>query len=115
MEIWKDFRFEAAHLLPNVVPGHPCGRMHGHSYRVRVILKGPVGDRTGWITDFAVIAGEVEQVIAEVDHRYLNDVIENPTAENLAIFFAKRLFGTLPFLSAIEVREGATTGVRYEI
>ncbi|MFW2389327.1 MAG: 6-pyruvoyl trahydropterin synthase family protein, partial [Polyangiales bacterium] len=38
MEIWREFRFEAAHLLPNVPEGHKCKRLHGHSYRVRVYV-----------------------------------------------------------------------------
>jgi 6-pyruvoyltetrahydropterin/6-carboxytetrahydropterin synthase len=42
MIIYKKFSFESAHRLPNVPAGHKCGRMHGHSYRVTVYVKGSV-------------------------------------------------------------------------
>ena len=32
--IWRRYRFEAAHQLPNVPAGHQCGRMHGHGFEV---------------------------------------------------------------------------------
>ena len=40
MEIWREFTFEAAHLLPNVPEGHKCRRLHGHSYRVKIFVEG---------------------------------------------------------------------------
>ena len=52
--IWKDFHFDAAHWLPHVPEGHKCGRMHGHTYRVRVWCRGAINDR-GMIVDYAVI------------------------------------------------------------
>ncbi|MGB1561182.1 MAG: 6-pyruvoyl trahydropterin synthase family protein, partial [Sinimarinibacterium flocculans] len=42
MELYKDFRFEAAHLLPKVPEGHKCARLHGHSYQVRITIEGEV-------------------------------------------------------------------------
>ena len=55
MEIYKEFIFEAAHLLPNVPQGHKCGRLHGHSFKVRIYLEGPLDQTTGWVRDFADI------------------------------------------------------------
>ena len=40
MEIWKEFSFDAAHLLPNVPEGHKCRRLHGHTYTVRIYVRG---------------------------------------------------------------------------
>ena len=52
MELYKDFRFEAAHRLPNVPEGHKCARLHGHSFFVRLTITGDVDPKTGWLMDF---------------------------------------------------------------
>ena len=49
MEIFKEFRIEAAHRLPNVPPGHKCARLHGHSFRVAVHVAGAVDPHLGWV------------------------------------------------------------------
>lgn len=43
--IYKDFHFEAAHKLPYVPEGHKCGRLHGHSFMVRLELTGEVEEK----------------------------------------------------------------------
>ena len=40
MDIFKVFRIEAAHRLPNVPPGHKCARLHGHSFAVELHVGG---------------------------------------------------------------------------
>lgn len=80
--ITRTFSFDAAHLLP----WHPgkCQRLHGHTYRLEVSVEGPVGDR-GIVCDFAELDALVHrEVIDRYDHRYLNDLLDNPTAENIA-------------------------------
>ena len=52
MEIYKEFIFESAHRLPNVPEGHKCGRLHGHSFKSTIHIKGDIGKETGWIMDF---------------------------------------------------------------
>ena len=74
MEIFKEFGFESAHSLPNVPEGHKCARLHGHSFRVRVVVEGPVGDQSGWVMDFADLKDAVQPTIDALDHRYLNDL-----------------------------------------
>ncbi len=115
MEIFKEFTFEAAHRLPNLPPGHKCSRLHGHSFRVRVCVSGPVDERTGWVMDFGDIKARCKPVIDELDHRYLNEIpgLENPTSERIAEWLWQRLHPVLPELSAIEVRETCTAGCRY--
>src|SRR5690606_15369390 len=34
--VWRRYRFQAAHQLPHVPPGHKCGRLHGHGFEVIV-------------------------------------------------------------------------------
>jgi len=52
VELKKQFLFEAAHHLPHVPAGHKCARVHGHSYRVEVVLRGPVDTHTGWLVAY---------------------------------------------------------------
>jgi 6-pyruvoyltetrahydropterin/6-carboxytetrahydropterin synthase len=116
MEIFKEFSFEAAHMLPSVPPGHKCGRLHGHSFRLEVFVAGPVGPTTGWIVDFAEIKSAVDPVVRVLDHYYLNEVagLENPTSEILARWLWNRVKPNLPGLSKVVVRETCTSGCIYQ-
>lgn len=115
MEIFKEFRFEAAHRLPNVPPEHKCARLHGHSFVVQVHVRGVVGERTGWIVDFADIAAAWAPLHAELDHYYLNEIagLENPTSERLAQWIWRKIGPTLPGLAQVQVRETCTSGCVY--
>ena len=115
MDLFADFSFEAAHRLPNVPDGHKCARLHGHSFRVRVTVTGPLDSHLGWVMDFADLKHAFRPIHDAVDHRYLNEVagLENPTSEVLARWIWQRLHPTLPQLSAVEVRETCTTGCVY--
>ena len=53
MEIFKAFKFDAAHRLPNVGRGHKCSQLHGHSFSVEIHIQGPVNPHSGWVMDFA--------------------------------------------------------------
>ena len=113
MEIRKSFTFEAAHVLPH----HPgkCARLHGHSYRLDVAVAGPLqasGPATGMIEDFDVVARIVRAVvIGEVDHRSLNEVLENPTAERIVLWVWDRLAPELPGLAELVLWETPTSAV----
>lgn len=115
MEIYKEFTFEAAHRLPNLPPEHKCSRLHGHSFRCRIYVEGPLLEREGWVMDFGEIKGVFRPVWEELDHHYLNDVpgLENPTSENLAKWIYHRLKIPLPQISKVEVFETCTTGTIY--
>lgn len=115
MEIYKTFTFEAAHLLPNVPPGHKCERLHGHSFRVELRVEGKVGEPSGWVMDFADLEAAFEPILAVLDHHYLNEIegLENPTSEVLARWIWKRLKPGLPGLSQVTLRETCTAGAVY--
>ena len=69
--------------MPRVPDGHKCRRMHGHSYRIRVTLEGPLDPQRDWLMDFADIDRVVDPVIARLDHQVLNEIegLTNPTSE----------------------------------
>ena len=115
VELVKDFRFEAAHYLPNVAEGHKCRRMHGHSFRGEVAVRGPVDVRVGWLIDFADLKRAVDPVIARLDHYVLNEVdgLENPTSESIAIWLWQKLAPALPQLHRITIEETCTTRCHY--
>ena len=82
--VGKEFRFEAAHSLPHLPEGHKCRNLHGHSYRFRVDICGPV-DGDGFVVDYADISRAVDPIVDRLDHRNLNDIFAKATtAENLA-------------------------------
>lgn len=115
MEIYKEFTFEAAHRLPHVPEGHKCGRLHGHTFYVRVYVASEVDSHSGWIMDFADLKTAFKPIYDRLDHYYLNEIegLENPTSENLAKWIWQRLKPNLPELSRIEIKETCTSGCIY--
>jgi 6-pyruvoyltetrahydropterin/6-carboxytetrahydropterin synthase len=116
MKVFKSFRIEAAHQLPNVPENHPCARVHGHSFVIELWVSGTVGARSGWVIDFAEISDAFRPLQDQLDHRLLNDIdgLANPTSENLAIWIWDRVSGPLRGLSKVVVRETATSGCAYK-
>lgn len=116
MEIFKAFTIEAAHRLPNVPQGHKCARLHGHSFRIEIHVRGPVDETTGWVMDFADIKEAFRPLHDQLDHSYLNDIdgLANPTSENLARWVWKRLRPTLPDISKVVIGETCTSGCIYQ-
>ncbi|MFT5720340.1 MAG: 6-pyruvoyltetrahydropterin/6-carboxytetrahydropterin synthase [Motiliproteus sp.] len=116
MQIYKEFTFEAAHLLPHVPEGHKCGRLHGHSFFVRIYVSGEVDPHSGWIIDFTDIKQIFKPIYDRLDHHYLNDIpgLENPTSEVLARWIWNELKPALPQLSRILIKETCTCGCIYE-
>lgn len=112
----REYTFEAAHWLPHVREGHKCGRIHGHSYRVTVIVRGPVqaeGPEAGMVMDFAKVDAFAGPLAARLDHTTLNDHagLENPTSEHVARWFIWGLRHALPCLHGVLVRETGRSDV----
>jgi 6-pyruvoyltetrahydropterin/6-carboxytetrahydropterin synthase len=110
MRVRKQFAFEAAHVLPH--HAGKCSRLHGHSYRVDVAVDGPLhagGPASGMVIDFDAV-GEVVQreILARLDHRSLNDILDNPTSELIALWIWERLAPALPGLAEVVLWETAT-------
>lgn len=107
MKVGKIFTFDAAHFLPN----HPgkCKNLHGHTYKLEVELEGEINPETGMVMDFGDVKQAVSGIIEELDHHYLNDYYENPTAENMALDIKTRLIGQNLPVSAIRLWETPTS------
>ncbi|MEZ5063643.1 MAG: 6-carboxytetrahydropterin synthase QueD [bacterium] len=115
VELERTFRFEAAHLLPNLPDGHKCRRLHGHSFRVDVAVRGAVDPRVGWYLDYADLEAAFAPLRARLDHYYLNEVegLENPTSEVLAAWVWERLAPGLPGLWRVTVHETCNARCSY--
>jgi len=109
--IAKEFTFDAAHSLPN--SDGPCKRLHGHTYRVRVIARGPIQPadgraEEGMVVDFARIKEAFKRRVEAVcDHQFLNETVPVPrtTAELLAAWMLAELRAELPQVVAVRLYE----------
>ncbi len=108
------FRYEAAHSLPLVPNGHQCGRLHGHSYELTVVIRGPVRS-DGFVVDFAVVKDAVNPLIKTLDHYTLNDIdgLWNPTVENQLVWLWEKLVDKVPHLHELRLRETANNSASY--
>ncbi len=89
MKLGVSTDFSAAHSLPR----HPgkCKNLHGHTYKVDVIVEGDKKEDTECVADFSEVKAVVEEVIELVDHKLLNEIISYPTSENIALFLKEQL------------------------
>lgn len=112
MRVRRRFRFEAAHRLPR----HPgkCRELHGHSYELVVVVERPVERESGLAIDFSEVQQIVcREVVDVLDHRSLNDVIDNPTAEQIVVWIWERLAPPLAGLVELELFETRDCSVVY--
>jgi len=117
-ELTVERDFSAAHLMR----GHPgaCARLHGHNYRVLLSVQGKELDETGMLVDFAELKAVFDGVLAELDHRNLNEIPPfdeiNPSSEHLARYLHGRLTEALADrvrVSHVTIYESATSSVTY--
>jgi 6-pyruvoyltetrahydropterin/6-carboxytetrahydropterin synthase len=111
----KSIDFEAAHWLPDFPEGHKCRRMHGHSYKVDIIVEGEIPEGQSYLIDFGEMKEAVSPIRDRLDHYCLNEIegLENPTAEMLAHWIWARLEPALPILKEIHIAETCTSRCEY--
>lgn len=113
--VWRRYRFQAAHQLPQVPAGHKCGRMHGHGFEVIVHANQDLGAR-----DLSIDYDHLDAVWAplhvELNYRCLNDIegLANPTSEVISSWLWRRLKPVLPELSWITVYETGSCGANFD-
>jgi len=112
--IWRRYRFEAAHQLPNVPEGHQCGRMHGHGFEVILHVNQNLHNADMGI-DFDLLDSYWQPIFERLDYACLNDIpgLENPTSEVLANWLWQQLKPQLEALSWVTVYETHTSGCNY--
>jgi 6-pyruvoyltetrahydropterin/6-carboxytetrahydropterin synthase len=118
-EVSVEQTFAAAHALRNY--HGKCERLHGHNWRVQVTMEGDRLDEAGMLVDFVELKRVLRQVMERVDHYNLNEVPPfdewNPSAENIARFFAEEVgkaFEHAPArVSAVKVWETDTSVATY--
>jgi 6-pyruvoyltetrahydropterin/6-carboxytetrahydropterin synthase len=90
-------RFAAAHHLRGY--GGKCEELHGHNWIVEVGVEGTELDDVGLLLDFKILKQEVDDVLEELDHKYLNDHkwfrTRNPSSEHLACYLYEQLTARL--------------------
>lgn len=107
-----DFSFVAAQRLVCVGEAHRAAKLHGHTFRMRVTLAGETDPRAGWLIDPAELRRAVEEVLIDLDHRYLNEVpgLDNPSTEALCLFVRDRLTRSLDGAVTVEIWENPEVG-----
>lgn len=114
----KSFKFEASHQLPN--HDGKCRRLHGHSWRGRLICEGvelqSEGAKASMLIDYGDISAAVEPLVFKyLDHYHLNEStkLENPTSEELSRWVFDKIKPILPSLAAVIIEETCTTRCEY--
>ncbi|MEX2261368.1 MAG: 6-carboxytetrahydropterin synthase QueD [Bryobacteraceae bacterium] len=106
-EVSVEETFAAAHNLRDY--HGKCENLHGHNYRVLVTVEGKTLDGTGLLVDFVELKRAISEVVARLDHRYLNELppfdVLNPSAENIARYFFEQISGSLGTERKVAVRE----------
>ena len=96
-EVAVEQSFASAHALRNY-KGR-CENVHGHNWKVRVVIEGEKLDATGMLVDFVDVKSFMGEILDHIDHQFLNEIppfdVVNPSAENIAEYFYQQMTGRL--------------------
>jgi 6-pyruvoyltetrahydropterin/6-carboxytetrahydropterin synthase len=109
-ELSKQFRFEAAHTLERVIAAEGSRRIHGHSYRAEVAIRGNADPKTGMVVDLGLFERALEGARLGLDHQFLDDVpgLGPATMENLSVWIWRKVAGTCGPLARVTVFRDST-------
>ncbi len=106
-EVAVEQTFAAGHALRNYKG--KCENVHGHNFKVRVVIEGDKLDDTGLLVDFLDVKAALQVIIGRLDHVFLNDVapfdVKNPSAENIAEYFYQEMTRSLRSAAGVRIRE----------
>jgi len=111
-ELSKEFRFDAAHTLQRAVDAEPSRRIHGHSYRAEVVIRGRPDAQTGMVMDLGFLERAMEEARDGLDHRFLDEIndLGPATMENLSAWIWRKLHPVCPSLWRVTVRRDSDNG-----
>ena len=115
-EISKQFWFEAAHTLEREVETDSSRRIHGHSYRAEVMLRGVPDARSGMIMDLTLLERVLSDARDGLYHRLLDEVADlgPATMENLAVWIWRKVAPRCTGLAKVTVyRDSSRDTVSY--
>jgi 6-pyruvoyltetrahydropterin/6-carboxytetrahydropterin synthase len=109
-ELSKQFRFEAAHTLKRVVDAEASRRIHGHSYRAEVVIRGTADRETGMVKDLGLFERALEVARLGLDHRLLDEVpdLGPATMENLSLWIWRKVSANCGPLARVTVYRDST-------
>ena len=104
-ELSKQFRFEAAHTLQRGIDAEPCRRIHGHSYRAEITVRGTADPATGMLVDRGLFERALEEAQDGLDHRFLDEIndLGPATLENLSVWVWHKLAPVCPGLARVTI------------
>ncbi len=106
-EVSVEQTFAAGHALRNYKG--KCENVHGHNFKVQVVIEGEKLDETGLLVDFLDVKAAMQMIIDRLDHVFLNDVapfdVKNPSAENIAEYFYQEMTRSLGAGVPVRIRE----------
>ena len=116
MVVYREYYINSARYLPKLDDSHICSKLHGHTYNIKIFVKGEINQKTGFVVDAFDIDRKFKKIHNEIDHTVLNDIkgLENPTSENICVWIWSRLIKNLPQLYKIEIMENSITGFIYK-
>lgn len=104
-ELSKQFRFDAAHTLDRAIETQSSRRIHGHSYRAEVTVRGAPDPATGMIIDLGLLERALQEAHDALDHRFLDEMndLGPATMENLCVWIWRKLSSKVGNLSRVAV------------
>ncbi len=106
-EVSVEQTFAAGHALRNYKG--KCENVHGHNFKVQVVIEGEKHDDSGLLVDFLDVKAAMQKIIDRLDHVFLNDVapfdVKNPSAENIAEYFYQEMTRSLGAGVPVRIRE----------
>ena len=102
-ELSKQFRFDAAHTLERTIETESSRRIHGHSYRAEVMIRGERDPASGMVMDLGLFARALDDAHDALDHRFLDEIndLGPATMENLCVWIWRRLKPSVPALARV--------------
>ena len=104
-ELSKQFRFDSAHTLNRLIDTESSRRIHGHSYRAEVTVRGQPDPATGMLVDLGLLERAMADARNTLDHCFLDEIndLGPATMENLARWIWRRLEPATPNLARVSV------------